>query len=88
MRIVINGSFVTDVLEPNDVDCALLVGPGFPLDAAAETELRSGLPYIGMDLVEREDFDFLVERLFATDRLQVPKGMIEIMSWTSETTKN
>jgi hypothetical protein len=29
-RLVINGSFVTDVLEPNDVDCALLIGPGFP----------------------------------------------------------
>src|SRR3954464_10036995 len=28
-RIVINGSFVTAVLDPNDVDCALLIGPGF-----------------------------------------------------------
>ncbi len=25
-RIVLNGSFVTDVMEPNDVDCVLLVG--------------------------------------------------------------
>ncbi len=23
-RIVVNGSFVTDILEPNDVDCVLL----------------------------------------------------------------
>jgi hypothetical protein len=31
-RFVINGSFVTDVPEPNDVDCVLLIGPTFPLD--------------------------------------------------------
>src|SRR4051812_10019285 len=35
-RIVVNGSFVTDKLEPNDVDCVLLVGADFPRDAAAE----------------------------------------------------
>ena len=39
-RIVINGSFVTDNYEPNDVDCVLLIGPDFPRDAAAE--LRDG----------------------------------------------
>ncbi len=31
-RIVVNGSFVTDRLEPNDVDCVLLIGPEFPRD--------------------------------------------------------
>ena len=30
LRLVINGSFVTDVLEPNDVDCVLLIGEDFP----------------------------------------------------------
>lgn len=29
-RLIINGSFVTEVFEPNDVDCALLIGAGFP----------------------------------------------------------
>ena len=27
-RIVLNGSFVTDIMEPNDVDCVLLIVPG------------------------------------------------------------
>jgi len=27
-RIVLNGSFVTDIMEPNDVDCVLLFEPG------------------------------------------------------------
>jgi hypothetical protein len=41
-RIVPNGSFATALLEPNDVDCALLIGPGFPRDAKAEEELTEG----------------------------------------------
>jgi hypothetical protein len=27
-RIVLNGSFVTDIIEPNDVDCVVLFRPG------------------------------------------------------------
>jgi len=31
-RIILNGSFVTDIIEPNDVDCVLLIRRGFPID--------------------------------------------------------
>src|SRR5437588_2868820 len=31
-RIIVNGSFVTDKWEPNDVDCALLRAETFPQD--------------------------------------------------------
>src|SRR5690242_5992210 len=34
-RIILNGSFATNIMEPNDVDCVLLVGRGFPKDEAA-----------------------------------------------------
>jgi len=78
-RIVVNGSFVTDKLEPNDVDCVLLVGAGFPHDEAAEAELLSGLPFINMELVDQEGFEQFTEKTFATDRDLVPKGMIEVM---------
>jgi len=77
-RIVLNGSFVTDIMEPNDVDCVLLTGQGFPKDPAAETELRAGLPFLEIALVQRRRFERLV-RFFATDRLDVPKGMVEII---------
>jgi len=79
LRIVVNGSFVTDKLEPNDVDCVLLVGTGFPRDEAAETELLSGLPFVNMELVDQEGFQQFTEKTFATDRDLVPKGMIEVM---------
>jgi len=78
-RIVVNGSFVTDKLEPNDVDCVLLVGTGFPRDGSAEAELLSGLPFVNMELVDQQGFDQLTGKTFATDRDLVPKGMIEVM---------
>jgi hypothetical protein len=77
-RVVVNGSFVTDKLEPNDVDCVLLIGPDFPRDAAAEAELLAGLPFINLELVDLEAFQQLTERTFATDRNLVPKGMVEV----------
>ena len=78
-RIVINGSFATDVLEPNDVDCVLLIGPGFPNDEAAEAELVTGLPFLELSLVNQSDFDLLVNEFFATDRHSVSKGMVEVI---------
>jgi hypothetical protein len=78
-RLIVNGSFVTDKLEPNDVDCALLVGPEFPRDATLLKELNDGLPFIELKLAEEPDFAVLVEKIFATDRDWVSKGMIEVL---------
>lgn len=80
MRIVINGSFVTDKLEPNDIDCVLLIGKQFPLDETAESELLGGIPFVNLELVDEEAFNILTEKTFATDRDSVPKGMIEVSS--------
>ncbi len=70
---------VTDKLEPNDVDCVLLIGPDFPRDATAEAELLAGLPFINMELVDPAAFQQFTERTFATDRNLVPKGMVEVV---------
>lgn len=78
-RIVVNGSFVTDKLEPNDVDCVLLIESNFPQDAVAEAELLAGLPFINLELVDAEGFQQFTERTFATDRNLVPKGLVEVI---------
>ena len=80
-RLIINGIFVTDVSEPNDVDCVLLIGPGFPKVANAEQELIQGLPFLDIHLVRQDGWDELVGKIFATDRRLNPKGMIEVVSW-------
>ena len=78
-RIVVNGSFVTDKLEPNDVDCVMLIGSDFPHDATAEADLLAGLPFINLELVDADGFRQLTERTFATDRDLIPKGMVEVV---------
>jgi hypothetical protein len=78
-RIVLNGSFVTDIMEPNDVDCVLLVGPGYPVDPVAEEELEDGLPFLDIAIVGQKDFDRFLARIFAADRRGIPKGMIEVI---------
>lgn len=77
-RILLDGSFVTDIMEPNDVDCVLLMGSDFPKDRAAEGELLKGLPFLDLNLVDQVDFDFFVHHFFAFDRMRNAKGMIEV----------
>ena len=79
LRLIVNGSFTTDWPEPNDIDCVLLIGPGFPRDADAEKELLDGLPFIELKIVGAADFALLVEHIFASDRQAIPKGMIEVV---------
>ena len=81
-RIVLNGSFVTDIIEPNDVDCVLLVGPRDRRERAAFSELRKGLPFLDIALVRAPAFDTYVNSVFAADRAGAPKGMIEVIAWT------
>ena len=45
-----NGSFVTVMMEPNDVACVLLIGRGLPADQMAEAELNAGLHLLEMKL--------------------------------------
>lgn len=78
-RIVLNGSFTTDIIEPNDVDCVLLFIAGRPRNRRAMKELRGGLPFLDLKIVGQEDFDEFVNITFGTDRAGVPKGMIEVI---------
>lgn len=78
-RIVLNGSFVTDIMEPNDVDCVVLFCPGQRKDPQAYQGLLAGLPFLDIAIAEPLDFDDFVSDIFAADRFGVPKGMIEVI---------
>ena len=78
-RIVLNGSFTTDIMEPNDVDCVLLVPPGRPRDVQAFRELRTGLPFVDAAVVRSVGrFDEYLRGIFGMDRFGTPKGVIEV----------
>lgn len=78
-RLVIDGSFVTDKLEPNDVDCVVLIGPEYPRDSEAHDELLSGLPFLDIQIADEDGFDRFVHRIFASDRRLKPRGMVEVI---------
>jgi len=78
-RFVINGSFVTDSPEPNDVDCVLLIGDGFPDNEDAESEILNGYPFLEIQLVRDHAFRVLIEMIFATDRNGRPKGLVGVI---------
>lgn len=79
LRIVVNGSFVTDKIEPNDVDCVLLIGADFPRDAAAEADLMAGLPFINFEFADESAFQEFVQETYATDRNMIAKGIVEVI---------
>ena len=79
-RIVLNGSFATDEYEPNDVDCVLLIEWDRSPDRNAVKELKDGLPFLDIHVVEQIDFETLTQRYFSLDRERVSKGLIEVIS--------
>ncbi len=78
-RLIVNGSFVSEKWEPNDIDCVLLRGPLFPVSESADAELWAGLPFIQIVLVGQNEFELYVEKIYATDRHGIAKGMIEVI---------
>jgi hypothetical protein len=61
------------------VDCVLLIGPNYPNDQSADDESQKGLPFIHAETVTQDAFDYYVNIFFATDRRNVPKGVIEVL---------
>lgn len=78
-RLVIDGSFVTERFEPNDVDCILLIVPDQAPDPAVLDEIDEGFPFLDIHSAEPSEFALLVEQFFATDRDGIPKGLVEVI---------
>ena len=80
-RLIINGSFVTEKRDPNDVDVVLLPSRD---ERRQETMFEGELtwPFLQI-LIAADDAD--LERWaaddFATDRNGCPKGVVEVILW-------
>ncbi len=77
-RILVNGSFVTDKHEPNDVDCVALSGPAYDDGSAEALLLEQGLPFIELRVVNGADYLRYRDVLFASDRDMIVKGIVEV----------
>lgn len=78
-RLLINGSFVTSVRSPNDVDVVILP------DEKMLTSIRLGerfdavWPFLQVFVaLDEVDFEQWAGDDFATDRRGIPKGVVEI----------
>src|SRR5436853_7784250 len=64
-RIVLNGSFITDIIEPNDVDCVVFIPRGYLINPQTLRELRVGLPFLDITIVRSlKRFDEYVSGIF------------------------
>ncbi len=79
-RLMVNGSFVTGKLAPNDVDVVYLPGPDYPRQGPKLDDEELVWPFLQI-IVAADDADFeaWAARQFATDRRRRPKGVVEVM---------
>ena len=75
-RFIINGSFVTAKVHPIDVDCVVLVDR--LLGSSEEKELEENIPFLTAYVVTPVVFERFTNQFFASDKLLVPKGMVEL----------
>jgi hypothetical protein len=80
VRLIVNGSFVTETIAPNDVDLVILPGPDYPRDqpSAADEEVR--WPFIQVLVAaDEDDLEQSAVQDFGTDRNLRPKGVAEVI---------
>jgi len=79
-RLLVNGSFVTGKLAPNDVDVVILPGVDYPRQGQELDADELVWPFLQI-IVAADDADFeaWAARQFATDKRKRPKGVVEIL---------
>lgn len=79
-RVLINGSFVTGKLAPNDVDIVFLPGPDYPRGGRSLLDDRYLWPFLQIiEAADDPDFDEWGTVTFATDRGDRSKGVVEVL---------
>ncbi len=79
-RLMVNGSFVTGKLSPNDVDVVFLPGPGYPGQGPKLDSDELIWPFLQIIVAaDNADFEAWAARQFATDRNKRPKGVVEVL---------
>ncbi len=78
-RLLVNGSFVTGKLAPNDVDVVILPGPDYPRQSQELESNELVWPFLQI-IVAADDIDFesWAIKQFSTDRRKRAKGVVEV----------
>ena len=78
-RLLVNGSFVTGKLAPNDVDVVFLPGLDYPRGCQRLDVEELTWPFLQLIVAaDDEDFEAWATRQLGTDRMGRPKGVVEV----------
>jgi hypothetical protein len=79
-RLMVNGSFVTGRLAPNDVDVVVLPGPDYPRGGPKLDSDELVWPFLQIIVAaDDSDFESWATEQFSTDRKRRPKGVVEVI---------
>jgi Family of unknown function (DUF6932) len=79
VRLVVNGSYVTAKVSPNDVDVVGLPGPDYPRDESPISQQESRWPFLQVFIaVDDADLEEWSLKDFGTDRRRRVKGVVEV----------
>lgn len=79
-RVIVNGSFVTRKLSPNDVDIVVLPGPKHPRQERILDSDELVWPFLQVIIAaDVADFEAWANCQFGTDRMRRPKGVVEVI---------
>ena len=78
--MIVNGSFVTSKVSPNDVDLVILPGADYPRDQQPVGSEEVVWPFLQVFVAADDaDLEAWAFRDFGTDRDRRPKGVVEIV---------
>ena len=79
-RLMVNGSFVTGRLAPNDVDVVILPGPDYPRQSRELESNELIWPFLQIIVAADDgDFESWAVKQFSTDRRRRAKGVVEVI---------
>jgi hypothetical protein len=80
VRLILNGSFITAKVSPNDVDLAILPGPGYPRDQPTSGAEETLWPFLQVFVAADDtDLEAWAIQIFGTDRNLRSKGFVEVI---------
>jgi hypothetical protein len=78
-RLIVNGSFVTAKIAPNDVDMVVLPGVNYPSSELPYSQQEARWPFLQIFIaIDDADLNSWSLRDFGTDRNRMVKGVVEI----------
>jgi hypothetical protein len=79
-RILVDGSYITSEVTPNDIDLVILPGPGYPAVAGTARGAIGQWPFLHVQIAaDTADLEQWARVEFGKDRDRHPKGIVEIV---------